>query len=65
MEVVKKLGVKLTGKEYQLLQDAASLIDDINAEINTDVFGEGYDLKGVEYIIYAFLDDTNVEVDWE
>lgn len=65
MEVVKKIGIKLTGKEYQLLGDTASLIDDIVDKIDCDNFGEDYDLRDARDIIYAFLDDINVEVEWE
>lgn len=65
MEIERTIKVKLTGKEYTLLQDAADLIGHIISEVDCDKLGEGYDLRGVEYVIYAFLDDTNVEVEWE
>ena len=64
MEVVRTIAVKLTGKEYKLLQEAADLIGHIITEVNFDDFGEDYDLRGIEYNILQFLDDTNVYVEW-
>lgn len=65
MEIVRELTVKLTGKEYTLLRDAANLIDNIVAGINGDDFGEDYDLESISHNIYEFLDDSDVWVEWE
>lgn len=64
MEVAKRATLKLTGKEYQLLRDAVTLIDDIVEKIDTDDFGEDYNLRDAKDILYAFLDDPNVYVEW-
>ena len=64
MEVVRTVAVKLTGKEYDLLRDAANLIGTIVEEKNSGDF-EDYNLDAVEHDIYAFLDDPNVEVEWD
>ena len=66
MEIAKTTVVKLTGKEYELLHDAVDLVDDIVAGLDDDDFGKKYyDLRGVRNTIYDFLDDPNVEVEWE
>ena len=66
MEITKTTVVKLTGKEYELLHDAVDLVDDIVSGVNEDDFkGKYYDLKNVRDTIYTFLDDPNVEVEWE
>lgn len=65
MEIVRELTIKLTGKEYTLLREAAHLIDNIVSGINTDDFGEEYDLESVSHNIYEFLDDPDVWVEWE
>lgn len=65
MEVVRTITVKLTGKEYTLLQDAAGLIGHIVSTLNFDDFVDDYNLREIEYNILEFLDDTNVEVEWE
>jgi len=65
MEIIRKLAVKLTREEYILLRDAANLIKNIVAEINTDDFGEDYDFIEASHIIYAFLDDKDVYVEFE
>lgn len=65
MEIVRKITLKLTGKEYTLLRDAVTLIDNIVEKIDTDDFGEDYDLTDAKDILYAFLDDPNVYVEWE
>jgi len=66
MEIAKTTVVKLTGKEYELLHDAVDLVDDIVSGIDEDDFkGKYYDLKNVRDTIYEFLDDPNVEVEWE
>ena len=66
MEITKTTVVKLTGKEYELLHDAVDLVDDIVSGVDEDDFkGKYYDLKNVRDTIYTFLDDPNVEVEWE
>lgn len=66
MKIAKTTVVKLTGKEYTLLHDAVDLVDDIVREADEDDFGgKYYDLRGVRNTIYEFLDDPNVEVEWE
>ena len=66
MKITKTTVVKLTGKEYELLHDAVDLVDDIVREADVNDFGgKYYDLKEVRDTIYAFLDDPNVEVEWE
>lgn len=62
MEVVRTITVKLTEKEYKVLKEAANITDNIIAELNTDDFGEDYDLRDVGHIISAFLEDDNVYV---
>jgi hypothetical protein len=64
MKIAKTTVVKLTGKEYDLLRDAANLIGSIIEEKNSGDF-EDYNLDAVEQDIYAFLDDPNVEVEWD
>jgi hypothetical protein len=64
MKIAKTTAVKLTGKEYDLLRDAANLIGTIVEEKNSGDF-EDYNLDAVEQDIYAFLDDPNVYVEWE
>jgi hypothetical protein len=64
MKIAKATVVKLTGKEYDLLRDAANLIGTIVEEKNSGDF-EDYNLDAVEQDIYAFLDDPNVYVEWE
>jgi hypothetical protein len=64
MKIAKTTAVKLTGKEYDLLRDAANLIGTIVEEKNSGDF-ENYNLDAVEQDIYAFLDDPNVYVEWE
>lgn len=64
MKIAKVTAIKLTGKEYDLLRDAANLIGTIVEEVDSDDF-EDYNLDAVEHDIYAFLDDPNVEVEWE
>ena len=64
MKIVKVTTIKLTGKEYDLLRDAANLIGTIVEEKNSGDF-EDYNLDAVEHDIYAFLDDPNIEVEWE
>lgn len=64
MKIAKTTAVKLTGKEYDLLRDAANLIGTIIEEKNSGDF-EDYNLDAVEQDIYAFLDDPNVYVEWE
>lgn len=66
MEITKTTVVKLTGKEYELLHDAVDLVDNIVSGVDEDDFkGKYYDLKNVRDTIYTFLDDPNVEVEWE
>ena len=62
MEIAKRVTVKLTGKEYELLQDAIRLIGNIDLELNPDDLEKEYDLRGVEYTIAAFLEDSDVYV---
>lgn len=64
MKTVKTTVVKLTGKEYDLLRDAANLIETIVDEKNSDDFSN-YRLDTISQNIYEFLDDPNVEVEWE
>ena len=64
MKIAKVTAIKLTGKEYDLLRDAANLIGTIVEEKNSGDF-EDYNLDAVEQDIYAFLDDPNVEVEWD
>lgn len=64
MKIEKTITVELTGKEYNLLRDAADLIEDILSKVDFDDFGEDYDLRGIEHNILAFLDDPYVEVEW-
>lgn len=62
MEVAKRVTVKLTEKEYELLRDAISLISNIDLELNPNDLEEEYDLRGVEDTIAAFLEDDDVYV---
>jgi hypothetical protein len=64
MKIAKTTTVKLTGKEYTLLQNAGDLVDDIVAGLDGDDFKD-CDLRGARDTIYAFLDDPNVYVEWE
>lgn len=64
MKIAKTTVVKLTGKEYDLLRDAANLIETIIEKKDSNDF-EDYNLDAVEQDIYAFLDDPNVEVEWD
>ena len=65
MEVERTCTIKLTEKECELLQNAANLIGNIDAEIDIDYFGYDYDLSSVKHNILEFLDDPNVYVEWE
>jgi hypothetical protein len=62
MEIVRTIAVKLTEKEYKVLKEAANITDKIVAELGSDDFGENYDLRDVEHILSAFLEDDNVYV---
>lgn len=62
MEVVKTIAIKITEREYKVLKEAANIAGNIIAELNTDDFGEDYDLRDVEHTISAFLEDDNVYV---
>lgn len=64
MKIARQLTVTLTGEEYTLLRNAADLIYNIVAEINTDDLEKDYDLESVSHNIYEFLDDINVYVEW-
>lgn len=62
MEVIRNITVKLTKSEYNLLTEAANLIDNITAEIDDDDFYEDYDLREASHNIYEFLNDYNVYI---
>lgn len=62
MEIVRTIAVKLTEEEYKVLKEAANITDKIVAELGSDDFGEDYDLRDVEHILSAFLEDDNVYV---
>jgi hypothetical protein len=62
MEIVRTIAVKLTEKEYKVLKEAVNITDKIVAELGSDDFGEDYDLRDVEHILSAFLEDDNVYV---
>jgi hypothetical protein len=62
MEIVRTIAVKLTEEEYKVLKEATNITDKIVAELGSDDFGEDYDLRDVEHILSAFLEDDNVYV---
>jgi hypothetical protein len=62
MEIVRTIAVKLTEEEYKVLKEAVNITDKIVAELGSDDFGEDYDLRDVEHILSAFLEDDNVYV---
>jgi hypothetical protein len=62
MEIVRTIAVKLTEEEYKVLKEAANITGKIVAELGSDDFGEDYDLRDVEHILSAFLEDDNVYV---
>lgn len=64
MEINRTLEIKLTGKEYNLLREAAHLIENITTETDSVELGYEYELYGIPQEIYAFLDDPKVTVDW-